>query len=790
MPPRLSRLMTVLLCLFFTLPSIVSAQEGLREREDRWNEAAERAEEAILNGAASPAALEILREELAAQRAESFELMGAGSITVESLEAQLEALGPAPKKDESEPASRATRRAELTNALSEAEAPILAARQAFSRAEVLIGGVDRLIRQALRAEMFALSPSPFIPANWLPALSHAGEYIARIHGEIVTMLRNPGQELLLRERAPAAVSMITGALFILGLVQPALIRRLENRARDPRQARRNSGIVGALALRLALTAIAAALLSLALQTLDFVPPSARTAVNALPKLVYVAVAPYWLGHLIFAPSMPEGRLLQMDDAFARRASRYCTALGIVVVFEAINQLVEIDYTFTAATRSIWAAIVVLAGSYCLWQLARILVQAGRDDPANPSDEHDGGVLLIGRLIQLVTGAAIASVAVGYVEIAREAMDPTIMSLGLAGVAVTVHKVLVYLLLWLLGGNGYRETAAQSLLPVGVGILVTFLLLPVLALLWGARTADLTDALTLLNEGVEIGGRRISVTTAVMLLAVFASGIFVTRWLQRFLGRTVLPRTRLDSGGRNAVVTGSGYVGLILSALVAVSVAGLDLSNLAIVAGALSVGIGFGLQAVVSNFVSGIILLAERPIREGDWIEVSGHSGIVQKISVRSTRIETFDRHDVIVPNADLITGAVKNMTLSSTIGRIIIPVSVSHGSDLELVASILRQAAEQHPRVERQPAPAVPLVGLGESSMDFELRCFIDDVSAGLSVKSDLLHNIHAAFARAGIDIPHPHRDVLVRNVDEIAKAFLGNLPPAPEPRDTPAPPV
>jgi len=354
------------------------------------------------------------------------------------------------------------------------------------------------------------------------------------------------------------------------------------------------------------------------------------------------------------------------------------------------------------------------------------------------------------------------------------LDDSAVTIGLLGLTLALYNGLVQLSRAALGRDPVGDEDALSLVPIGIGVALALFMAPLLAMIWGATPDDLAEVWRLATRGIQLGEIRFSFGTLFTLVVVFAIGIALTRWLQRVLRATVLPRTHLDPGVRSSLVTGAGYLGITLSALIAVSTAGLNLSSLAVVLGALSVGIGFGLQAVTSNFVSGLILLIERPIKEGDWIEVSGESGVVKKISVRSTRIETFDRHEVIIPNSDLMSGVVKNMTLSNRTGRLILPVGVAYGSDLDKTREILLQAAKAHDGVTSYPEPIVLFMGLGDSSLDFELRCFLRDVTTRLGVQSDLRFAIYAALNQAEIEIPFPQRDIHLRDIEQLVAAING----------------
>jgi small-conductance mechanosensitive channel len=238
----------------------------------------------------------------------------------------------------------------------------------------------------------------------------------------------------------------------------------------------------------------------------------------------------------------------------------------------------------------------------------------------------------------------------------------------------------------------------------------------------------------------------------------------------------MARSKADAGVRNSVKTGIGYLGIAIAAIFGVSSAGLDLSNLALVASALSVGIGFGLQNIVSNFVSGLILLVERPFKVGDWVVTGATEGTVKRISVRATEIETFRRQSIIVPNSEFINSPVGNWTHRNRIARSEIPVGVSYEADPRKVMDILLELVRAQPLILKNPEPHVEFLRFGDFSLDFEVRFFLADLSDGLPVRNQLRIDILRRFREEGIDIASPQRNLNVHVDRDNSQALASKL--------------
>ncbi|MFP1633445.1 mechanosensitive ion channel domain-containing protein [Zhengella sp. ZM62] len=479
-----------------------------------------------------------------------------------------------------------------------------------------------------------------------------------------------------------------------------------------------------------------------------------------------------LARAVLKPSMPAWRLVAVDSRPALRLYWIATAMafitGLDYVLNTINDVMMSPLSLTVAkglTSTVLLGLIILGtgfihpttsadGKTKPWPTpVRILLFGlGALTVIASLLGYVGFAQFLGKQV-VITGAILSTMYLGF-KAAQAIAEEGNFERTLIGRA--------------LSGTGRSDSTTLDQLglvaSLGINFLVLLIGVPMILLQWGFQYADITAWAHRLATEVTVGNVSFSLVGILTGVLVFLLAYFATRWFQGWLDGHVLSRGRFDAGVRNSIRTAVGYLGVGLAVLIGISVAGIDLSNLALVAGALSLGIGFGLQTIVSNFVSGLILLAERPFKVGDWIEAGPHMGLVKKISVRATEIETFQRQTIILPNSDLINQAVGNRTHRNHLGRVDIPVGVSYSSDPAEVRDILLRLAEEHRLVLRNPPPVVYFAAFGASSLDFELRVYMADVFDILTVETDLRMAIHAAFKEAGIEIPFPQQDIHIRS--------------------------
>lgn len=756
-----------------------------------WQKTALRAEQAIDASLASNAAFEVLRRDLVTYRLGFQKARTENASRIATLEGQLSALGAAPTDGATEPADIASLRQRLTLQLNQLRVPQIVAEEAFLRADGLIGEIDGIIRDRRTKSLLERGPSPLNPDYW-PATAEAviKTGLALWH-ETTAQLRNDATVQRTTNDLPGLV-----VLLVLGGV---LIFRGRPWARSMGNWLRQFGARGTgvwtfvvSLLQVFLPFVGVVILTVALELTGVLGIRGSLLIDHLPGWAFILLTFHWLGEQLFADRRGQA-LVDVTEGRRGQARLMVDLLALILVLQDLQSQLGLLENISDEINAVLTFPLIAAAALVLFRLNRIgLRQTAASNLGQV--EAEGGIAaganrfvsVIRKLAYLLCFAAPPLAAVGYVNAAEAMIYPAISTLLLISAVAVLQRFLGDLYGWL---TGRGQTVQESLFSVAVGFLLALLSLPALALIWGARVADLTELWSKFLQGFQIGDARISPSAFLSFVVIFGIGYALTRLIQGSLRNSLLPKTKIDPGGQNAIVSGLGYVGIFLAAVVAISMAGLDLSSLAIVAGALSVGIGFGLQTIVSNFVSGIILLVERPISKGDWIEVGGLMGYVRDISVRSTRIETFDRSDVIVPNSDLISGTVTNYTRGNTVGRVIVPVGVAYGTDPRRVEAILNEIARAHPMVLMNPAPSVIFQGFGADSLDFEIRAILRDVNWVLSVKSDLNYEIAARFEAEGIEIPFAQRDLWIRNPEALMPGGRKAQADEPAARDTEATP-
>ncbi len=730
-------------------------------------------------------------EGLAAQRIEVDTLLTESQKLIESLRprldevrSQYDKLGKAPEKGApAEAASIVTERARLSALAAQLDGAIKAAELFEVRGRQQIARIQEYRRDVFTRDLFRRTRSPLRLTTWYQVTDE----VPRIGYQLSTLWgywwRDAQAQLPLLALLAAAVIAIYAGLDLAA--RRVFAGRLAP-VSDPLPSffARAACATWVAALRAAPAIAATLALYLGLMFLGLLDYQIQPYAEAITVAVVIAAAVSGLAVAILTPRYPHWRLVNLSDRSAAQLVRLTRGIAIAFAFDLVlREMIRLMFLPlpVSVAQTLINSIVFAA---LLIGIVRTRFEPAGLVTAEPVSRYRPRWLKLPLLI--ISIAILTSSALGYVALGSYVTSQVLLT-GSCLVAVTLLHIAIKalaaepedntrpmgrMLETQLGLDRDRRRQVSRGLDWSLNLGLVALAIPAILLSLGFSGTDILNHAKALVFGFEIGHFRISLARILVAIGLFASIVFATRLLQRWLQSSVLTPDRMDPGIAHSVHTGIGYAGIALAGLFAVSYAGFDITNLAIVAGALSVGIGFGLQSIVNNFVSGLILLVERPVKVGDWIVVKGQEGYVRRISVRATEIETFDRASLIMPNSELITGSVTNWTHRNAMGRITINVGASYRSDPEQVIKILTDIAANCPLILQHPKPLVIFEDLGASALEFSLRAVVPDINSGLEARNSLRIAILKAFREAGIEIPYPQQDVHLHGADSATAAL------------------
>ena len=685
---------------------------------------------------------------------------------LEEVRAQIEKLGKPPEKDAPPEAPEVTQERNRLNALAaQIDGAIKKAALTEERAGQLISRVQHVRQGIFTRLLLWQTNTPLQPQVW----STAAKQLTIVERQGAFILGNWLSTVKLRLLPFLAVLLAAAGVFVLlRLLANRLMQRwsaASAAANLPLHERAGDALRSIIANVLP-GAAAAGVLYVGLDEAGLLYWQVERFAQAafFSFLFYLGISS--LARAVLQPARPRWRVLDIDDTAARRI---CLALSGIAAVYAIDDLVLqiIAILSLSPTASIVSAFVA---SLAYAALIMVVVQT----PLAPRAQAPGAPvsplrrIWIKALLLLIGGVLLGASLFGFVALTRFIAGQILMTGSGIMVIALVHLAI--------GGVRPQGTQAASeaigsettvspddlrrqrfarATRFALNALLAVVGLPLILMTWGLSGPEIASGIRAIASGFEIGGVRISLLRIFMGLLLFVILLVSTRLLQRWLASQALPRAHIEAGLANSIYTGVGYVGFAVALLAAVAYAGFDITSLAIVAGALSVGIGFGLQGIVNNFVSGLVLLVERPIKVGDWISLNGTDGYVRRISVRSTEIETFNRASVIVPNSELVTQIVTNLTHRNLLGRLDIGVRVSYAADPERAAAVLREVASKSTSVLRYPPPIVVLDNLGDQAMEFSVRVYLADINRSLDAQTEIRTQIVKSLRKAGIDIPY-----------------------------------
>ena len=709
-------------------------------------------------------------EQLATQRGQA----------LAALDARLEGMGPAPDKGApAEPPDVAAQRMALTRERTELDASLKLARLVSVNAQQRASELTRQRRVLFQAEITQRVDSPLGARFWRQWWQALPMDLARLQA-LCDEAREALREAFAPERRLASLWHLTLAL-LLALVAPWLTDRLLPRLaqRSLPEGRLRRSLLAATSVLLYMACVAAGL-HMAWTLLGAADSSVLAELEA-PVVSWIVFGTFvaGIGHSVLARRRPSWRLPPMGDALARRLSPYPWAYAGVAALGGVVNSLHNAVGASLATEVTTHAATALGIALITWSLLRHVRPATRATAHAAALTETGNSAPRAPWIALITAAAtlamlatLVLMALGFVALSSMVASQMLWAFVVFTTAYVAFALIEDLsnalissqgrfgqrLQQSLGVSAQRMDQSAVLVAGALYVAVCFYMLIALAAPFGTGPGEL------LNRGVGVGAGGVlqlgefSLAPRALLsaLVIAVAGFLLIRILQRWLRDTFFPKTSLDTGMQTSALTLLSYLGGVAVIASALAGLGIGVERIAWVASALSVGIGFGLQAIVQNFISGIILLAERPVKVGDWVRLGDTEGDVRRVNVRATEIQLSDRSTVIVPNSEFITKSVRNMTQAGAQGRVLLQLPAPLDTDARQMRELLLEALRSHPSVLESPAPSVSLEGIQNGTLSFLAIGYVASPRSVSGVRSDLLFNILEALRAAGMHLSPP----------------------------------
>ena len=731
-------------------------------------------------------AVRALQERYNALITSANKVIAARTVQLNDLNARLGELGNPPAAGASEDPDVTRQRQSLTRDRNGVDADIRLARLVVVDAQQRGNDLRSRQRDLFEAQLTGRAPSPLGSVFWqqlAEAWPDDQARLAPLADELQAAAARVGEPghlgPVLLALALALLAMTVGDL----LAEQGLVR-LAQRLLPGGRLRRSLLVIAIVSVNLLVVALAMhGLLHQLRVHAQFGPLSSKLVALAEDAVLFIAFVT-GLGRALLANNRPSWRLPRIPDALARHLSPYpwLVALTGVLVWlpTQVSEIVDASLAAEHLVQTVTALALVLLILGMLLRLhspqpaaaaqATDAAEAAEAEPATPAAERPVWVGLLLGAVALALLAVVVLTAFGYMTFAS-LLAAQLAWTGL--VAVTFYVLFKFaddLCMAVVAsksafgqrlqrGFGFApatlDQAAVVLSALARLVLFFYMLIALVAPL-GTRPDEVLGQSGRIGSGLQIGEFQLVPAALLSALAVLVGGFVALRVFQRWLRERYLPTTTMEPGMQSSLATLLNYVGVVLVVAAGLSALGIGVNRIAWIASALSVGIGFGLQAIVQNFISGLILLAERPVKVGDWVVLGPTEGDIKRINVRATEIQLGDRSTVIVPNSEFITKTVRNMTLSNAEGRVLIRLPMPLATDAPKVRELMLAACAANPAVLAQPAPSLTLEGVETGMLVFQATCYVGGPRLVGGVRSELLFAMLESFRQAGVAMAAP----------------------------------